>query len=81
MIHCSSPADAALGDAETENSGAVGRVLLRVAHQFEGDGPWPGNGDEGEAPLAEDGLWHRILVLRRGVVDRIVFESLLAAKR
>jgi len=75
------PADPALRDAETENSGAVGRVLLRVAHQFERDGPGPRDGDEGETALAEDGLWHRILVLGRGVVDRVVFESLLAAKR
>jgi len=75
------PADAALRDDEAENGGAVGRVLLRIAHQFERDGPGPGNGDEGETPLAEDGLRHRILVLRRGVVDRIVFESLLTTTR
>ena len=34
---------------------ALGGVLLRVAHQFEPDGPRPGNG-EGETALAEDGL-------------------------
>jgi len=39
------PADAALRDAETEHRSAVGRVLLRVAHQFERDGPGPRDGD------------------------------------
>ena len=42
------PADAALRDAEAEHGGAVGRILLRVAHQFERDGPAPRNGDKGE---------------------------------
>ena len=78
---CERPADAALRDAEAEYRGTVRWVLLRVAHQFERDGPGPRDGDEGEAALAEDGLRHRILVLGRGVVDRIVFESLLAARR
>ena len=81
MIHCSRPADAALRDAKAEHRGAVGRVLLRVTHQFERDGPGPRNGDEGETPLVEDGLRHGILVLGRGVEDRIVGASLLAAIR
>ena len=75
------PADSALRDAEAEHGGAVGRVLLRVAHQFERDGPGPRNGDEGETALAENGLRHCILVLGRGVEDRIVGASLLAAIR
>ena len=48
------PADAALRDAEAEHGGAVGRILLRVAHQFERDGPGLRNGDEGETALAKD---------------------------
>ena len=75
------PADAALRDAEAEHGGAVGRVLLGVAYQFERDGPGPRDGDEGETPLVEDGLRHSILVLGRGVEDRIVGASLLAAIR
>ena len=74
------PADAALRDAEAKHGGAVGGVLLLVAHQFERDGPRPGNGDEGETALAEDRLRHGVLVLRRGVEDRIVFASSLAAR-
>ena len=68
-------------DAKAENRGAVGRVLLRVAHQFERDGPGPRNGDEGETALAEDGLRHSILVVGRGAEDRIICASLLAAIR
>jgi len=75
------PADSALRDAEAEHRGAVGWVLLRVAYQFERDGPGPRDGDEGETPLVEDGLRHGVLMLRRGVEDRIVGASLLAAIR
>ena len=32
----------------------MGRVLLRVAHQFERDGPGLRNGDKGETALAKD---------------------------
>ena len=75
------PPDAALRDAETENHSAVGRVLLHIAHQFERDGPGPRNGDKGETALVEGGLQHSILVLGRGIEDRIVSASLLAAIR
>ena len=54
------------------NPGAIDRILLHVAHELEDDGSRPRNGDEGETALAEDGLGHCILVLRRGVEDRIV---------
>ena len=74
------PADAALRDAEAQDRRAVVRVLLHVAHQFEGDGPRPRDGDEGETALAEYHLRLRVLVVRRGVEDRIVCASLLAAK-
>ena len=49
--------------ATAEHHGAVGWVLLRVAYQFERDGPGPQDGDKGKTPLAEDGLRHGILVL------------------
>ena len=81
MIHCSSPADIASRDTKAEHRGAVGRVMFHIAHQFERDGPGPQNGDKGETALVEGGLQHRILVLGRGVEDRIVSASLLAAIR
>ena len=73
------PADAALRNAEAVHRGIVGRVLLRVAHNFEGDGPRPRDGDEGETAQAEDDLRLHDLVLRRDVEDRVVCASLLAA--
>jgi hypothetical protein len=69
-----------LRDTEAQHRRAVVRVLLRVAHQFERDGPRPRDGDEGEAALAEYRLRLRVLALRRGIGDRIVCASLLAAK-
>ena len=38
-------------DAQAKDRGAVDGVLLRVAHQFEHDGPWPRDGHEREAAL------------------------------
>jgi len=64
----------------TKHRGPVGGVRLCVAHQFERDGLWPGNSDEGETALVEGHLRYSILVLRRGVEDRIAVESLLAAR-
>ena len=74
------PADATLRDPEAEDRGAVDGVLLRVAHQFERDGPRPRDGYEREAPLVEDRLRRGILLLGRGVEDRIVCAALLAAR-
>ena len=67
-------------DAEAKHRGAVGGVLLCVAHQFERDGPWLGNIDDGVTTLVEDRLRHSMLVLGQGVENRIVFASLLAAR-
>jgi len=74
------PADGALRDAEAKHRGAVGGILHCMVHQFERDGPWQGNSDEGETTLVEVRMRHSILVLRRGVEGRIVFASLLAAR-
>ena len=74
------PTDAALRDAEAENRGAVDGVLLRVANQFESDGPRPRDGYERETTLVEDRLRRGILVLRRSVEDRIVRAVVLAAR-
>ena len=84
MIHCSKtsehPADAALLDAEARHRRAVDRVLLRVAHEFEGNCPRPQDSGEDETALAEDGLRQHVLLLRGGVRDRVVRASLLAAR-
>ena len=73
------PADAALRNTEADHRRAVDRVLLCIAYEFEGDGPRPWNGDEGETALAEDDLRLRVLVLRRGIEDRIVYLFSLTA--
>jgi len=75
------PVDAMLHNAEVEHHGAVGWVLLRVVYQFEHDGPGLWDGNEGKTLLAEDGLWHSILVLGQGIENQIVCVSLLAAIR
>jgi len=67
-------------DAEAKHRGAVGGVLFYVAYQFERDGPWQENSDEGETALVEDRPRHCILVPRRGVEDHIGFASLFAAR-
>lgn len=73
------PADAALREAEAEHGSAVDRVLLRVAHELEGDRPRPGNGDEHEPALVEDRLRRRVLWPHGIVIDRIIRVTFVAA--
>ena len=47
------PAEAVSHNIQAKDRGVVAGVLLRVARQFECDGPWPQDGYECEAPLAE----------------------------
>ena len=48
------------------------RVMLGVGYKLERDDPRPGNSNEREAALIEYSLRHSILVLDRGVGNRIV---------
>ena len=50
------PADAGLLVAEAEHGGDVRGVVFLVAHEFEGDGPGPADGEEEEARGGEEGV-------------------------
>ena len=51
MIHDSSPVEAVMRDTQAKDRSTVDRVLLRMAHQFDSDGPWPRDGYKREATL------------------------------